>query len=62
MIVPCNYVHAEVGVTDDSIHPSCIGDQKGQEDYLGNIRTVVYHTAEMFNIKEYGDKAVQMSS
>ena len=28
VLVPCNYLHTDVGYNDDSIHPECIADLK----------------------------------
>ena len=62
VLVPCNYVHAEFGPTDDYIRDGCIADQAAQQKYLGNLRTMVYHTTERFDINEYNDKAVSRES
>ncbi len=26
LLLPCNYLHTELGWTEDTIHPECIGD------------------------------------
>ena len=26
LLLPCNYLHAEFGFTEDTIHPECIAD------------------------------------
>ena len=63
ILVPCNYLHKELGEDiGDTIDPQCIKNQTAQEDYLGNMRAIVYFTEEVFNQNQYGDASVQKRS
>ena len=42
ILLPCNYVHAEFGHTDDFVRPECIRDLEEQRNYLGNMKSMVY--------------------
>ena len=33
----------------DTIDPQCIKNQTAQQDYLGNMRAIVYFTEEVFD-------------
>lgn len=48
IVVPCNYVHAEVTPTDDHVAEECIADREKQMEYLGNIRLVWLMTQNTF--------------
>ena len=52
-MVPCNYIHAELGPTNDTVHESCIPDRQQQMDYLGNMQMVVYTDEEAFRLKDF---------
>ena len=62
VLVPCNYVHAEIGPTDDKVAEECIADRDEQMKYLGNMRLVIYTTEQEFNQEEYGDEAIMSRS
>ena len=49
VLLPCNYVHAEFGPTDDVIADECIADRDSQMDYLGNLIITILTTEEVFN-------------
>ena len=42
LLLPCNYVHAEYGETDDSVSSDCIANRETQMAYLGNMKLVIY--------------------
>ena len=42
MIVPCNYIHMEMGYRGDSIHPECEGDLQKQIEWMGASNWLVY--------------------
>ena len=44
VLVPCNYVHAEIERTDDFVSKECIPDRDVQTNYLGNLRVVLLTT------------------
>ena len=58
VLVPCNYVHAEIGPTDDYVADECIADRDEQIKYLGNLRLIVYTTQQEFDQGAYGDEAI----
>ena len=62
VLVPCNYVHTEIGPTDDKVAEECIADRDEQMKYLGNMRLVIYTTEQEFNQEEYGDEAIMSRS
>ena len=43
-LVPCNYVHAQMGPTDDYVAKECIADLDKQREYLGNLKVVLLTT------------------
>ena len=49
VLLPCNYVHAEFGPTDDFIADECIADRDAQMAYLGNMQMMFLTTEEVFN-------------
>ena len=51
LLVPCNYVHlkqTEGATMSDSVHKDCVADQTAQEEYLGSLKVIIYHTSEHF--------------
>ena len=48
-LLPCNYIHTEVGPIGDVIHPECKRDLQEQQDYLGPLSFISYHTRESFD-------------
>ena len=40
VLMPCNYVHAEVSDINDTVAEECVRDRQAQIDYLGNIRLI----------------------
>ena len=55
---PCNYVHAEFGDVGDSVGEECIGDLEEQQNYLGNMKSIIYIDEEVFNQNEFGEFSV----
>ena len=49
VLLPCNYLHRELGVTDDFIADECIADRDKQIEYLGNIRIMNLVVEQVFN-------------
>ena len=49
VLVPCNYAHAEYGDTGDSVANECIANRTQQQDYLSNMKMVVYSNEDTFN-------------
>ena len=47
-LLPCNYIHAEHGPTDDYITDGCITDRQQQMDYLSNMKLVILTDEESF--------------
>lgn len=58
VLVPCNYVHAEIEPTDDFVPDECIPDREEQMKYLGNLKMVIYTTEQEFNQEGYGDETI----
>ena len=44
LFVPCNYLHEELGYTEDSVYKDCVADLDKQVEYLGPLNWKVYHT------------------
>ena len=44
LLLPCNYVHSDYGDIGDFVHKDCIANKRAQEEYLGNINAIIYHT------------------
>ena len=42
ILLPCNYVHTQLGYIDDPIHPECVGDLEEQISYLGRPNLLIY--------------------
>ena len=42
ILTACNYLHAELGGSGDTIADECIANQTEQIDYLGNMKVLVY--------------------
>ena len=61
LVVPCNYVHAELGPTNDTIPDGCIADREKQMEYLGNMQIVVLTDDEFFEQQNF-DVTVQKRS
>ena len=62
VLVPCNYQHVELGDVGDTIHPECVEDLQKQIEYLGPINFMIYHTEDVFQQEEYGERAVVSQS
>ena len=62
VLLPCNYVHAEFGPTDDYVRPGCIGDLDQQRGYLGNMKSIVYISEQIFYQNSYGEDSIQSRS
>ena len=62
LVLPCNYIHKEFGNVGDSIAPECIADQKKQQEYLGNMRSMVYISEQVFHQNQYDEEAIMKSS
>ena len=61
VLVPCNYVHAEIEPTGDFISPECIADREAQMDYLGNMR-LTWMTTEQRFIQSTYDQSIKSST
>ena len=48
-ILPCNYVHWEFGDVGDSVAAGCIADLEKQQNYLGNMKAIIYMSEQVFN-------------
>ena len=53
MVAPCNYVHAEIGPTNDTVREDCVADKQTQVDYLGNMQIIYYIDEEFFQLQDY---------
>ena len=42
VLVPCHYIHNVLGWTGDRETPECLADREKAEDYLRNLRVLVY--------------------
>ena len=56
--MPCNYVHAEIAPTNDTVAEECVRDKQEQMDYLGNIRLIFLVTEQAFNSQGFGEDAI----
>ena len=56
--MPCNYVHAEVGPTEDFVAEECIEDREAQMNYLGNMRMLFLLSEQILNSREYGKDTI----
>ena len=56
--LPCNYLHAEFGPTDDSIADECISDHEQQIKYLGNMSMVFLSTTQVFNQQNFEEGTI----
>jgi len=48
ILVPCNYMHTELGYTGDSIAEGCIADEQAQRDYLDSFYLALYLSDQTF--------------
>lgn len=62
MLVPCNYVHAAYGYTEDFIADDCIADLDQQLAYLGPINFLLYINESTFNPKGFNEEATHRNS
>ena len=49
VLLPCNYLHTQLGYEDDSIHPECIGDLESQIQYVGPSQMLILTNQERLN-------------
>ena len=61
-LLPCNYVHTQLGDIGDSVHPECIPDHQKQMDYLGNMLVSMYVTDAAFIKDEFDEASIQYLS
>ena len=40
----------------------CIADEAAQKEYLGSLQVLIYYNQEVFDVFNYGDKAIQKKS
>ena len=62
VLLPCNYVHAEFGPTDDYKAKDCNDNRDEQIKYLGNMRLIVLTTEQVFNQQEYDSEVIETRS
>ena len=54
-LVPCNYVHAQIVSTNDTVHPECNADRDIQMKYLGNMVVKMYVVDANFDRSSFSE-------
>ena len=49
ILLPCNYIHTDLGYTDDFVADECIPDLAAQIEYLSSTRINLYYNDEDFD-------------
>ena len=62
VLVPCNYIHTEVGWTEDKITPECLSDREKAEDYLKNIRAYLLISEQRFQQNGFEEETIMEQS
>ena len=57
--LPCNYIHSEIGSTNDTVHEECLPDREKQMEYIGNFNVVIYVSEAHFLKDEYGARSIE---
>ena len=61
-LLPCNYLHTDLGYQGDSIHPECVGDLNDQISYLGPSHMIIYMNQERLNPYKNKDDMIERYS
>lgn len=59
VLVPCNYLHQELGYKGDSISPECIADMAQQQEYLGPLNVLLFFNDEEFDQQHFGEQTIK---
>lgn len=62
VLVPCNYVHATWGYTEDFIADECIADLDQQLAHLGPVNFLLYINDSTFNPQGFEEEAIYRTS
>ena len=60
--MPCNYVHTELGYTEDTVHEECNPDLAAQKEYLGTYNAITYYNHEVINVEKFGEESIERFS
>ena len=61
-LLPCNYIHTELGDIGDTIPQNCTANKIEQMEYLSNMKVSLLVTDSFFLKNEYDEKSVQRFS
>ena len=59
ILLPCNYIHSEIGSTNDTVQEECLPDREKQMEYLGNINVKMYVSEANFVRDEFGARSIE---
>ena len=59
IVVPCNMIMEEIGITEDMISDKCNRDQKEQQEYLGSPWIHALVNDEDFDSEKFGDESIK---
>ena len=49
VLLPCNYIHTDLGYTGDSIADECVADLEAQIEYLTSLRINLFYNGADFD-------------
>ena len=62
VLVPCNYIHSQLGYTEDSVATECVPDLNEQINYIGPSKWTLLMNHERINPDKFDEESIERFS